>query len=143
MAFVSQTSNPWDVPVKQALNVMQKIWIARSDYNLKYEITSPSAVYQKVLVCVFFFWFWDPNISQTVQRLADSWRNIIGSNGIMILLAFLNSQPDLQDSDSGRQEFAKNYLEDFRFLYKDSEHEDKKVCDPKMLSYYNNIKIPL
>lgn len=81
----------------------------------------------------FFFGFWDdadPNISQTVQRLADSWRNAIGSKGIMVLVAFLDSQPDLRDSDSGRQEFAKYYLEDFRFLYKDSQHEDKKVHDP-------------
>jgi hypothetical protein len=48
MAFVGQTYNPWDVPVKQALIVMQKIWDACSAYQ--YEITSSSAVYQKVRV---------------------------------------------------------------------------------------------
>ncbi|KAI9448605.1 hypothetical protein BJY52DRAFT_1193317 [Lactarius psammicola] len=26
MAFVGQTANPWDVPIKQAIEVMQKIW---------------------------------------------------------------------------------------------------------------------
>ena len=50
MAFVGQTSNPWDVPVKQALNVMQKIWDACSAY--KYEITTSCAVYQKVRVFI-------------------------------------------------------------------------------------------
>jgi hypothetical protein len=89
--------------------------------------------------------FWDdanPNISQTVQRLADSWRNIIGSNGIMVLVTFFDNQPDLRDSDSDRQEFAKYYLKDLRFLYKNSQHDDKKVCDLKILSNYNNVEIP-
>jgi hypothetical protein len=66
---------------------------------------------------------------QTVQRLADSWRNVIGSNGIAVLMAFFDNQPDLRNSDEERVTFAKFYLENLRFLYKDPENEDKKVCD--------------
>jgi len=46
MAFVGQTVNPWDVPVKQSVQVMQKIWDATSHYE--YEITASAAIYQKV-----------------------------------------------------------------------------------------------
>ena len=68
---------------------------------------------------------------QTVQRLADSWRNVIGSNGIAVLMAFFDTQPNLQNSDKEHIEFAKFYLEDLRFLYKDSKDKNKKVCDPE------------
>ncbi|KAM6503850.1 hypothetical protein JOM56_000793 [Amanita muscaria] len=107
MAFVGQTADPWDVPVKQSLMVMQKIWDATNNHD--YEIATSTALYQK-----------------TVQRLADSWRNVIGSNGITVLMAFFDAKPEMRDSDSARVEFATCYLEDLRFLYKDSDHDDKK-----------------
>jgi hypothetical protein len=65
------------------------------------------------------------------QRLSDSWCNVIGSAGIAVLLAFCDTQEILQDSDEERVEFAKYYLENLRFLYRESEHDDKKVCDPE------------
>jgi hypothetical protein len=46
MAFVGQTINPWDVPVKQAIAVMQKIWDATSRFE--YAVTTDTAVYHKV-----------------------------------------------------------------------------------------------
>ena len=46
MAFVGQTADPWDVPVKQSVKVMQKIWDETNNYQ--YEITTSTAVYQKV-----------------------------------------------------------------------------------------------
>jgi hypothetical protein len=46
MAFVGQTTDPWDVPVKQSVKVMQKIWDATSDNEFK--ITSSTAIYHKV-----------------------------------------------------------------------------------------------
>jgi hypothetical protein len=46
MEFVGKTADPWDVPVKQAIKVMQKIWDTTSSYD--YEITSSSIIYQKV-----------------------------------------------------------------------------------------------
>jgi hypothetical protein len=123
MAFVGQTMNPWDVPVKQSSTVMQKIWDATSNYE--YEVTTDSAVYHKVcyplarrMILIHF---------QTVQRLADSWRNVIGSTGIAVVLAFLDSQHELKDSDDDRIEFATYYLGELRFLYKDSSRTDKKV----------------
>jgi len=124
MAFVGQSNNPWDVPVKQAVKVMQKIWDAISGHE--YEIMTPMAVYQKVcdhsssrtiLISIF----------QTVQHLADSWRNVIGSTGIAIILAFFDSQENLQDSDHECQEFTTYYLEDLHFLYRNSSHDNKKV----------------
>ena len=42
-------------------------------------------------------------------------------------------QEDLRDSDEERIEFAKYYLEDLRFLYVNTDHDDKKVCDPSPL----------
>ena len=62
-----------------------------------------------------------------VQRLADSWRNVVGSTGIAILLTFLDTQEDLRDSDEEHIKFARYYLEDLCFLYKDTEHNNKKV----------------
>jgi hypothetical protein len=46
ITFVSQTADPWDVPVRQAIEVMQKIWDATSDD--KYEIMTSTLVYQRV-----------------------------------------------------------------------------------------------
>ena len=46
MAFISQTADPWDVPVKQSVKVMQKIWDETNTYQ--YEITTSTTVYQKV-----------------------------------------------------------------------------------------------
>jgi hypothetical protein len=46
MAFIGQTADPWDEPVKQSVQVMQKIWDATSCYD--YEITTSAAIYQKV-----------------------------------------------------------------------------------------------
>ena len=46
MAFVGQTMNPWDVPIKQLVKVMQKIWDATN--SNEYEIMVSTAVYHKV-----------------------------------------------------------------------------------------------
>jgi len=127
MAFVGQTVDPWDVPVKQAVQVMQKIWDATNDSE--YEITASSAVFQKVydglvfgIILIFMF--------QTIQRLADSWRNSVGSTGISTSQAICDSEETLQDSDLARQEFASYYLKDLRFLYKDCSRDDKTARKP-------------
>ena len=67
-------------------------------------------------------------LKQTIQYLADSWCNVIGSNSIVVLMAFFDDQPDLRNSDEERINFTKFYLENLCFLYKDSENENKKVC---------------
>lgn len=41
---------------------------------------------------------------------------------------FCDSQPNLLHSDEQRVLFAKQYLEGYRFLYRDSNNDDKKVC---------------
>jgi len=46
MVFVSQTIDPWDVPVKQSVKVMQKIWDVTS--HNEYKIMASTAIYQKV-----------------------------------------------------------------------------------------------
>ena len=46
MVFVGQTVDPWDVPAKRSVKVMQNIWDAASEHV--YEITTSTAVYQKV-----------------------------------------------------------------------------------------------
>ena len=46
MAFVGQTADPWDVPAKHSVMVMQKIWDATS--GSEYEIKTSTAIYQKV-----------------------------------------------------------------------------------------------
>ena len=49
---------------------------------------------------------------QTVQHLADSWCNIIGSTGLAVILAFCDSKPDLKGSDDEHINFAQYYLGD-------------------------------
>jgi uncharacterized protein YukE len=46
MTFVGQSTDPWEVPTKQAVEVMQKIWDTTSE--CKYEIAASTAIYQKV-----------------------------------------------------------------------------------------------
>ncbi|KAH9024366.1 hypothetical protein EDB85DRAFT_2150510 [Lactarius pseudohatsudake] len=107
MAYVGQATDPWDVPTKLAVETMQRIWDGSGGRN--YEITASTAVYQK-----------------TVQRLVDSWRNIIGSSGVAVLLAYFESDVTLRDSDTEHQGFANYHLADLRFAYKQSNVEDKK-----------------
>ena len=124
------------MPVKQAVEVMQKIWDATC--HREYKITPSTPVCQKVCdtfgsrtILTFIF--------QTIQRCVDSWRNVVGSTGTSSLLAFFDSQESLRDSDEERQEFAKYYLEDLRFLYKDSDSEDKKVCKSGRYPVHNKM----
>ena len=46
MAYVGQLMDPWDIPAKQAIETMQKIWDATGGPD--YVITMSTAVYQKV-----------------------------------------------------------------------------------------------
>jgi hypothetical protein len=126
MAFVGQTADPWDVPVKQSVLVMQKIWDATSTYE--YEITASTTVYNKVRDHLAIRLNNYRDKFQTIQRLADLWRSAIGSTGIAVVLAFCDSQEDLESSDEERVEFANYYLKDLRFLYKDADDDNKKVC---------------
>lgn len=71
---------------------------------------------------------------QAVQHCAESWQNVIGTAGITSLLALFDSREYLRDSDQERQEFARYYLKDFRFLYKDTDRGDKNACKPGLLS---------
>lgn len=57
----------------------------------------------------------------------DSWCNTIGSTGISVVLAFCESQNELANSDEERVQFAKELLENLRFLYWDANGDDKKV----------------
>jgi hypothetical protein len=124
MAFVGQMMDPWDVPVKQSTLVMQKIWDATHTHE--YKITEDTPVYKKVRNQLYSRMIL--KLFQTIQRLADSWRATIGSTGIAIVMAFCDSHPDIAESDEDRVEFAKFYLENYRFLYRDSEGDNKKVC---------------
>lgn len=65
---------------------------------------------------------------KTLQRVSDSWRNSIGSTGIIILLSYCDGHPDLKNSDANRIEFATYYLEHLRFLYKKAEGDNPDVC---------------
>jgi hypothetical protein len=46
MAYVGQLMDPWDMPPKLAVKTMQKIWDVTDGKD--YEITTTTAVYQKV-----------------------------------------------------------------------------------------------
>lgn len=122
MAFVGQVENPWEMPTKLALEVMQKIWNATCAFE--YQITKETEVYHRVrtnrlgsgTILIYIF--------QAKQRLADSWRVIIGDTGLSSLKAFFDAR-EIYNSNEERQRFAKHSLERFRFLYRDSEGE---VC---------------
>jgi hypothetical protein len=67
------------------------------------------------------------------------WCNAIGYAGITIPLAFFNDQPTLHDSDEEHIGFATYYLENLRFLYRDLERDDKKVCEPNFVCDFNIV----
>ncbi|KAF8479865.1 hypothetical protein JB92DRAFT_2837755 [Gautieria morchelliformis] len=113
MAFVGQTINPWDVPVKKAIKVMQQIWDATNSHE--YEITSSTAVYQK-----------------TIQRLADSWRNVIGSTAIAILLAFLTRKSTYKIQMKNAKNSASITSTDFAFCM-------RTLIMPKMQSKWRGL----
>lgn len=125
MAYVGELTNPWEVSATQAVDAMQRIWDGTSG-KAGYKITKTTAVYGRVRGSLVLEHKTNIYI-QTVQRLADSWRNVIGSNGVAILLAFFESQDDMKDSDEERQNLAKHLLWESRFAYKDADGEDTSV----------------
>ena len=54
-AFIGQSMDPWDVPAKQVLEMMQMIWDATNDSD--YHITISTAVYHKVcqIPCIKYY----------------------------------------------------------------------------------------
>jgi hypothetical protein len=48
---------------------------------------------------------------------------VIGSAGVTIVLAYLDSDDDLHDSDDARVEFAKYALDHLRFMFKKTNGE--------------------
>jgi hypothetical protein len=60
--------------------------------------------------------------SQVNQSLSDDWRSRIKYAAISVVNAFLESGQvaSLFNTDDSRQQFAKTMLEDFRFLYSDT-----------------------
>lgn len=47
----------------------------------------------------------------------------------MVVLAFFSLHQEFENSDEERIGFAKEYLEGYRFLYKESDDDNKKVCN--------------
>jgi hypothetical protein len=79
--------------------------------------------------------------SQVNQSLSDSWHSRIGSAAISIVNAFLESEKRASSftTDDSRQEFAKTMLEDFRFLYSDTESSNPKASLPLQNTVACNI----
>ena len=70
---------------------------------------------------------------QTVQRLADSWRNVIGSNGIAVVLAFLDDEPELQDSDKNMSNSPHSTLTNFTFYTETLKMRTERYLIPNMI----------
>ena len=69
MSFVSQLLDPWDIPSKQALEVMQTVWNATS--GNEYQITTSTVVYVKFSVSYITNIFYRPsNISPTCGEMS-------------------------------------------------------------------------
>ncbi|KAG1837629.1 hypothetical protein DFJ58DRAFT_734231 [Suillus subalutaceus] len=107
MQYVATLANPWEVLPKLVCQKMQVIWDAIFP-SILCTVMSMSTVY-----------------IVTVQRVADSYRSFIGSVAIAIIIAYLESQDKLKDSDNNRVEFAKYTLDKLRFLYKKANGDDK------------------
>ncbi|KAI0248045.1 hypothetical protein BJV78DRAFT_850438 [Lactifluus subvellereus] len=125
MKWVSQQDTPFKLNPNLTCKVMQKIWDALFD-EVPHMVVRSSPVYALVSNNFKIMETSSYSVSQTVQRVSDSWRRTIGSTAIAIVLAFCNSNPDLKDSDEERQEFATYYLEHLRFVYENSDGDDPK-----------------
>jgi hypothetical protein len=64
---------------------------------------------------------------QVLQRLADSWRNAIGSTAVSIVISYIEEQENLKDSDEDCAEFAEFALDKLRFCYKKADGADEEV----------------
>jgi hypothetical protein len=68
-----------------------------------------------------------------LQRLADSWRNAIGSTALSVLIAYFESkdedpdQDDSEDPDESRAKFAEFALDKLRFCFKKADGDDEEV----------------
>ncbi|KZP16262.1 hypothetical protein FIBSPDRAFT_958137 [Athelia psychrophila] len=62
----------------------------------------------------------DTAVARVSQRLMDQFRGPMGSAGVAIVLAYLASRPELRESDEDRVEHCKLMLDDYRFIYEDT-----------------------
>ena len=65
--------------------------------------------------------------SQTMQHVADSWCNTIGSAAVLALSAFFYQNEVAYPNNSFQQKFATWYLEDNHFAFKITETEHPAV----------------
>jgi hypothetical protein len=112
------------MPVRKAVRAMQYIWDVSCAY--KYKITRNTPVHQKVCDQSGSGTIPISN-SQAVQHCADSWQKML--SGQLASRPF-DSREYLRNSHEERQEFARYYPKDFRFLYKDTDRGDKNACKP-------------
>ena len=61
-----------------------------------------------------------------MQRVSDAWRSPIGSTGLSVVNAFFESSQHLK-TDEDRRAFARQGLENIKFLYSDTTADDPRV----------------
>lgn len=74
---------------------------------------------------------------QSLQQIADSWRNVIGSSAITIILTFFIQIASLRFSNAERQEFANAYLKNCPFLYQTANGNDVTVSQDSIYIAHN------
>ncbi|KAG2337210.1 hypothetical protein BDR05DRAFT_1005226 [Suillus weaverae] len=104
MQYVATLANPWEVLPKLACQKMQVIWDTIFP-SIPCTVTSMSIMY--------------------IIHIADSYCSFIGSAAIAIIIAYLESQDKLKDSDDNCVEFANYALDKLWFLYKKANGDDK------------------
>jgi len=137
MQFAASQPDPWDIPATLACEKLQLIWDAIFP-DIEHTVTTSSAVYLLVSIhsCNRAT---DNFLKQALQRLADSWRNNIGSAAIAILIAYFESPDELRDTDESRAEFADYALDKLRFCFKKADGDDEEVSVYLLCSVYIHI----
>jgi hypothetical protein len=126
--YIAQQDNPFEHNINTVSGALQKIWDVLFS-KIPHMIVPSSPVYR--LICTNLYLLVVPYktfIFQIMQHVSDSWRNLISSAAIAVVLAFCNTNPNLQDSNKNCQLFASEYLKHLCFLYKVSDGDDVNVC---------------
>jgi hypothetical protein len=117
----------WNTNDKDLVSALQAIWDTIYGRTVPHQIEVNDSVFR--VVCHNFTNSVSASNShdlQTTQRISDTWRSPIGSSAIAVVNSFFNSV-DLFKAEERRREFAKNALDTFQFIYRDTTSSNRGV----------------
>jgi len=117
----------WNTNYKDLVPALQAIWDTIYGRTVPHQIEVNDSVFRAVRHnLTSSVSASDSHDLQTTQRISETWHSPIGSSAIAVVNSFFNSV-ELFKTEERRREFAKNALDTFQFIYRDTTSSTRGV----------------